>query len=89
MATAFKVSSCRGCGAPIVWAKDAAGHSIPLDPRPPVYRVTDQLPAPAAERLTEQHLNGPLVAAMVSHFATCPKAAQFSGSKPKPPATTS
>ena len=69
----MKRSSCRGCGAPIVWALTHTGARIPLDPRSPVYELgheygTDGLPVArvAGERF------------LVSHFRTCPKADEFS-----------
>lgn len=78
----YETSKCRGCGKPVVWAtakrEDGKLVKVPLDPRAPVYIVTQ----------------GPLgieavrhAAAMVSHFATCPKADQFSASRrsPAPP----
>lgn len=74
-------SKCRGCGREIVWGQDAEGKRIPLDPRPPVYRVFD--PPNAGE----PHLVARMPNAMVSHFITCPKAAEFSrGRRRAPPA---
>lgn len=66
---------CKGCGKPIVVAKQADGIPIPLDLTAPVYRY-------------EPDFTGELVAtrdvgAYVSHFASCPKADQFSASKRK------
>ena len=29
---------CKGCGKPILWAKDDKGQNIPLDPRAPGIR---------------------------------------------------
>lgn len=84
------ISSCQGCGAPILWAKTAEGKAIPLDPRAIVYTVD------AAElkddgqvlslRVTQE--KGEVVGrAFVSHFATCPKASNFSsGGRAKPAA---
>lgn len=60
---------CRGCKKPIFWGVNADGVRIPLDPRPAVYRILK-------DNLVERDEE-----AMVSHFATCPQAAQFSGSK--------
>lgn len=63
---------CRGCGARIIWAKNpATGKMIPLDPRPPVYLVTEEGAMRANGKEGEAYY--------VSHFATCPKANQFSG----------
>lgn len=70
------MSTCKGCGKEIVWGITSDGKKIPLDPRPPVYSFTP---------LVGETLNGLKVERMynahVSHFATCPKANDFSGSK--------
>lgn len=65
---------CKGCGKSILFAQTEDGKIIPLDTIPPTY-------------LLERDLTGVLVAvrsdAVVSHFATCPKANDFSkGKKP-------
>lgn len=67
-----RTTPCKGCGKPIVWGETSEGKAIPLDPRPPVYRIMrhDLAGDPKVHRDKE---------AMVSHFATCPKASQFSG----------
>lgn len=67
-------SRCAGpkCGREIVWGVDGDGQRIPLDPRPPVYDVDETVEPPRAVRRQ---------GAMVSHFATCPDAGQFSGGK--------
>jgi hypothetical protein len=67
-------SICKGCGAEIVWCLNpATGKKIPMDVKPTVYHVIDcgqgRVEAIKAE---DQELLG------VSHFATCPKADQFS-----------
>lgn len=59
---------CKGCNKPIVWGLTEDGKRIPLDPSAPVY-VRD------GEVVRRERL------AMVSHFATCPKANDFSASK--------
>lgn len=69
------MSTCKGCGKSIVWATTPQGRRIPLDANTPTYTVTvfpENTPA-IAERS----------AAMVSHFVTCPKANDFSGSRKK------
>ncbi len=69
----MKESKCAGCGATIVWAVNpATGKKVPLDPRAPIYRFVDAPGGPEALRETDGEL-------MVSHFATCTKAADFSG----------
>ena len=78
-------SFCKGCGAPIVWATSSTGKSIPLDPRAKVYSVV-----PERGRLIAVEPLSAVIGErfMVSHFTTCPKANQFSGSKKQeqPPA---
>jgi hypothetical protein len=59
------------CKAEIIWGKTPEGKSIPLDPKPPTYVLGEDGVAVRS-------------AAMVSHFATCPDARQFSGSGRKP-----
>lgn len=71
-----QMSKCKGCGKEIIWGTTIDGKKIPLDPRPPVYAYD----ADNEECVRLGHApdgSGP----MVSHFATCPKANDFSGSK--------
>lgn len=64
--------NCKGCGKPLIFARDAEGKIHPLDPRPPTYRLErDMTGAEIAVR----------VDALVSHFATCPKANDFSAGR--------
>ncbi len=68
-------AKCRGCGRKIIWAITAEGKNIPLDLVAPVYSV-------ALHRIedgTEVYTATRLGMTFVSHFATCPKANQFSG----------
>lgn len=67
---------CRGCGAEIVWGVTPNGKRIPLDPRPPVY-YTGTLRGDGGVNCERDR------EAMVSHFATCPQANRFSGSRRK------
>ena len=70
---------CKGCGKAIIFGRDQRGQLIPLDLVAPVYALI----APA--RLDDQVALDQEVAvsrdkaALVSHFATCPKASEFSG----------
>ena len=72
----MKSTPCRGCGRPIVFAinKDT-GKPIPLDPKPPVYGVVEEADGEIVCKRLEL--------AMVSHFATCSKANEFSGKNRK------
>lgn len=85
-------SRCRGCGKAIVWGLTPEGKKIPLDPAPPVYEVVGihtQATGVAVRRAPKwaggMPANGPGEPATfgfaVSHFATCPKANEFSGSR--------
>lgn len=65
---------CKGCGKPIVWGLTPEGKRIPLDPRAPVY---DYATTPAMDGASAFRNR----VAMVTHFATCPKASEFSQSK--------
>jgi hypothetical protein len=76
------VSTCRGCGKEIVWGTTEEGTKIPLDPRAPVYSLG---PRKIGESAAFGETHGDQLVkrtslAMVSHFATCPKASQFSAS---------
>ncbi len=69
------MAKCRGCGKEIVWGKLLSGKKVPLDPKPAVYfysMIDEQ-----AERASAGHY--------VTHFATCPKANDFSASNTKKP----
>lgn len=77
------MSTCRGCGREIVWGTTEDGKKIPLDPRAPVYtlgpkKIGDN---PAFGESDGDQLVKRTSLAMVSHFATCPKANDFSGGR--------
>lgn len=64
---------CKGCGREIIWGRTPEGKSIPLDTIAPVYVTHPQGGSSIVRHST----------AWVSHFATCPKASEFSGSRKK------
>lgn len=65
--------ACLKCGAPLAFVVGPNGKKIPLDQRAQVYRIiTDLTGAPVCEQVPD---------AFVTHFASCPKANDFSGSK--------
>jgi hypothetical protein len=80
-----KITRCKGCGIVILWARAPEGGAIPLDPRAIVYEVHEgpggTLQASKAPRLGKDQKHG----FAVSHFATCPKANEFSGTAAKAP----
>lgn len=74
----MKTSTCK-CGAKMVWGLVVTPDgikSVPLDPKAPVYEV-DQEASTETKVVVTRNRN-----AMVSHFATCPNASEFSGGKP-------
>ncbi len=76
------MARCKGCDKRIVWGVDSkTGKPVPLDPVAPTYRVLkhDASGASVVELLPIGE-DGER-ASMVSHFATCPKASQFSSKR--------
>jgi hypothetical protein len=74
-------AKCKGCGKRVLFASvvidDDKTRLVPLDPVPPIYHVVWESGKSAlARRATRNRV-------MVSHFATCPKANDFSGGKKK------
>lgn len=67
-------TKCKGCGKPIYWL-NVEGKSIPLDRSAPVYEITDNVKS--------QGRRADRMRFAVSHFATCPKANDFSATKAK------
>lgn len=80
----MKTSTCRGCGAPIVFIRTQAGKSMPCDAEPVTYWQEPGGPhkivTPNGE-VRSARLEGDLQQATgigyVSHFATCPAADKF------------
>lgn len=91
MATKLKTDVCKGCGRPIVWARVMkrntstgaleVGAPCPMDPRPPVYRVSELNGQVVAFRVNgdDRLDNNDPGTYLVSHFSTCTKANDFSG----------
>jgi len=83
------MSTCNGCGAPMVWAMTTTGRRIPLDAAasdqgPVPLEVEDGNLAPTGRTVDTRH--GPTVEVEYvragagvhrTHFATCPKADEF------------
>lgn len=85
------MSECRGCGKPILWLYvPGRPKPIPVDPMAAVYVIdaesvkldgngrVDRSQPLRGERVT-MHPGTKLQTAVVTHFATCPNAAEFSG----------
>lgn len=78
----YAKAKCRGCNKMVIWGVDDKGNVVPLDPVAPVYTLSG---FPAAKGLAGHKPAAEIARAkrdefMVSHFATCPKASQFSRS---------
>ena len=74
----MKRSTCKGCGAAIVWAVNpATGKRVPLEPAGRVLYRAIELPDGSVEAIREDPTptDDPI---MRSHFETCPKANDFS-----------
>lgn len=73
----MRTKLCNVCGREIVWARSAeTGKPIPLDPHPAVYEV---LSDEDSESGALECVLIPRESVMVTHFATCLKANDFSG----------
>lgn len=69
-----RYTNCRGCGRKVMFVTTVDGKKVPLDPSAPVYhRVHDP---DSGKAFWIQESGGE---AMVSHFATCSHANEFSG----------
>ena len=73
--------ACKGCGKPILWARLIPDGSkmIPLDTRPAIYELTSAITGEVTCARADARF-------AVSHFATCPKANEFSGTSKREPA---
>lgn len=76
----YETSRCRSCQRAIIWTTSPSGAQLPLDARPAVAYFIQ----PEGERLRAvPSLDVSQAKAYVSHFLTCPFAAQHSkGSRP-------
>lgn len=73
----YGVTSCKSCGAPIVWATTTGGAAIPLDPEPADDgNVLVDTETGKATVLGSQAGYEPLER-YKSHFATCPHAKRW------------
>lgn len=82
-------STCRSCGSPIRWAKTPSGKRMPLDVEPS-RQGNVQLGWVGGEEIAivlgrQADIAGCVVGGIplyLSHFATCPSAAQHRASRP-------
>jgi hypothetical protein len=65
------VSTCRSCGAPIVWARTVRGKMIPLNSAPDPAGNMVLVGPGQAEQVTGERL--PLEDRYMPHHATCPQ----------------
>lgn len=79
----MNTTTCRGCGAPIVFLKSAAGKYIPCDAQLVRYRANPDgkdmvvVDGEGVVRCDLEFDGLPTGMARISHFATCPKAREF------------
>jgi uncharacterized protein YfaQ (DUF2300 family) len=93
----MSLPTCRGCGAVIRWIKSSAGKAIPCDPELLQEWLDSDAPATEKRRLALVTAEGQVIAGKqgsiltpgaravegyVSHFASCPQAAQFRRKEP-------
>ena len=79
-----RVVDCRGCGAPMFFARTGTGSKIPLDVEPSSdgqYRLEGDDTTPLAFKIPNgEEYTGER---FVSHFKTCPKASSFGKNRPR------
>lgn len=80
----MKKSTCRGCGAPLVWIRTAAGKSMPCDAEPVLYKAREgaagKIVTPNGEVLScdlDVEPDEATGIGYISHFGTCPQAERF------------
>ena len=79
----MNTSTCRGCGAPIVFVKSDAGKYIPCDAQLVRYRENPNgkdmvvVDGKGVVRCDLDFEGLPTGMARISHFATCPHAGKF------------
>ena len=79
----MNTSTCRGCGAPIVFLKSAMGRYIPCDAQLVRYRENPNgkdmvvVDGKGVVRCDLDFEGLPTGMARISHFATCPQAGKF------------
>lgn len=74
-------TKCRGCGRDVVFVTTNDGKTVPLHPVPPVFHRVHDPDTGRAFWWRDGSDGGGERTAFVSHFATCPKANDFSGSR--------
>ena len=72
--------NCKSCNRPLLFAKTPEGKIIPLDTVAPIY-IFD--PKTNTCEQADNNIEG-AVKCYVTHFATCPKASEFSKKKTQP-----
>jgi hypothetical protein len=67
----MRTSTCRGCGASIIWVRTPSGKTMPLDDRSVTLWVVDPDGAQSGSPTARP------IQARASHFAACPQADAF------------
>lgn len=77
----YEISKCKSCGRDIIWATSPTGANLPLDARPVTpYRLQPSTTPPGKIYAvpSEADIKGADMKLRISHFLTCPNAAQHS-----------
>lgn len=74
------MTTCRSCGAPIIWAITESGKRIPIDAGPTA-EGNIELKGERAHVLARDEVRWPDTRYYTSHFVTCPHAAQHRKAK--------
>lgn len=88
-------STCRGCGAEVIWIRTAAGFRMPVDAEPVWIKIEPGgntfiredgsfvFGRRIGDAYEEEDPDTELIEAHESHFATCPVGGQFKNRKPR------
>lgn len=74
----MKISACRSCGEPVVWAEFASGKKCPFDAEPTPsgeWALNEAYDPPKATKIVKAAGSGE--DGFTSHFATCPEAPMY------------
>ena len=84
-----RITTCRGCGAEIVWIKTPSGKSMPCDATPVYYKIKadgkEKIITPNGVVISCEIISTPYDAAgigYVPHWSTCTTPDKFRNKKP-------
>lgn len=80
MTERFRVSTCKKCGAGMIWARTGRGKKMPLDAEPTSagqFVLEGDAQNPTTYRLANYAASSYTGDKYTSHFSTCPNADDF------------